>query len=373
MGTPAAARPEPATANGSSREQGRLRLRQLDACLEHLEAAHERGALTVPVAIASAIARYVPAVVPGMRIATAIELVMRWQEPYLAHSWASGSRPTPSSRTRGGDAARSDIPRSESRQGAAVLETTDREEAVPPAEAGVTGIDENGARDLTERIRAAAHNARRLCMLLVEAHERHAWSALGYPTWSEYIGAEFRLSRSRSYELLDHGRVLQALESATGLSGIPDISAYAATQIKPHLAEVVEAIRVGSVGLTSQGIALVADQVVREVRLRHSAERGGRRAVARSEVSSGDWRASHPEGANDRDAEAGSQSGVDLLRLYEAVNILAGMPSVRSTLLLIPMCDAHHLDRLHEACRWLSEFARAWQPAALVPAATSHG
>jgi len=301
---------DPESSRAFSRDHVRLRIRQLDACLERLEGAHERGAVTLSGALTLTIGRYVPGLVPGMTITHAIDLVMREQEPHLACSGAvrpgdrrEPARPTPPD---------------------------------PPAVNGgrVTAIDENAARQLTERIRAAAHTAHRLCSLLVEAHERRAWVALGYPTWSEYIRTEFRLSRSRSYELLEHGRVVRDLESATGLSGIPDISPHAAAQIKPHLDEVVQAIRARCRGLPPEGIARVADQVVREVRARHSIDRTDRRAL--------------------------EACGIDLSRLYHAVHTLALMPEVGTLLPVIPPGDAHRLDGLDRACSWLTELARAW-------------
>lgn len=294
-----------------SRDQVRPRIRQLDACLERLEGAHERGAVTLSGALALTLGRHVPGLVPGMTITHAIELVMREQEPLLASSAAA------------------ELDR---RRAPALF-------PVPPGSPLVDdrprpAIDEHGARDLTERIRAAAHTAHRLCSLLVEAHERRAWVALGYSTWSEYVRTEFRLSRSRSYELLEHGRVVRALESATGLSGIPDISPYAAAQIKPHLDEVVQAIRARCRGLPPEGIARVADQVVREVRTR-SIERTDRRALE-------------------------ARCGVDLSRLYDAVHTLALIPDVGTLLGFIPPGDAHRLDGLDRACSRLTELARAW-------------
>jgi hypothetical protein len=312
------ARAEPAPSRANPREQVRRRLHQLDACLEQLEEAHERGALTVPVPLALVIGRYVPAVVPGMTITQALELVMREQEPQLAC----------------GRIAPSAAP------------SVERAGSTAPVEGLLTEIDETDARDLTERIRAAACTANRVCSLLVEAHERRAWSALGYLTWSDYIRAEFRLSRSRSYELLDHGRVLRELEAATGLSGIPDISAYAAAQIKPYLAEVTAAIRARAAGLSPEGIARVAEQVVQEARSGHVAVRGHRRTP----------------GLSAQDAGVEAPRDIDISRLYDAVDTLAHMPAAASTLTVIPPGDAHRLEGLHDACHWLLDFARAWHP-----------
>ncbi len=64
------------------------------------------------------------------------------------------------------------------------------------------------ARALTDRIRGTVTAA---WVLLLEAYERGAWAALGYGRWEDYVAAEFHLSRSRSYQLLDLGRVAREL------------------------------------------------------------------------------------------------------------------------------------------------------------------
>jgi hypothetical protein len=61
----------------------RAYLRRLDDCLELLEAAHEEGLIGVSSALAEVVSPRVPTVVPGMRIAEAIEEVLRYQEPYM--------------------------------------------------------------------------------------------------------------------------------------------------------------------------------------------------------------------------------------------------------------------------------------------------
>lgn len=91
------------------------------------------------------------------------------------------------------------------------------------------------ARRLTDEIRGAAE---RVWSLLLEAHERQAWMALGYSTWADYVKAEFNMSRSRSYQMLDQGRVIKAIEEVTGVSTNVDISEAAARDLKPRLEEV---------------------------------------------------------------------------------------------------------------------------------------
>ncbi len=90
---------------------------------------------------------------------------------------------------------------------------------------------------LTDRIRESAEQT---WSLLVEAHEGRAWSALGYGTWAEYVGAEFGMSRSRSYQLIDQAVVIRELGA---VSTDVDITEADARRIKPVLPEVRDELR----------------------------------------------------------------------------------------------------------------------------------
>lgn len=104
-----------------------------------------------------------------------------------------------------------------------------------------TQMDKADATALTQRIRTAVDG---LGDMLLEAHDNKAWKALGYVTWEAYVEAEFDMSRQHSYRLLDQGRVVKAIEDATGiLSPSGDISEAAARDIKPDLQAVTGEIR----------------------------------------------------------------------------------------------------------------------------------
>ena len=97
---------------------------------------------------------------------------------------------------------------------------------------------EQAAR-LTERIKSSIDN---LWELIVEAHDGQAWKALGYESWRGYITTEFKMSYSRSYQLLNQGKVIKALANATPESTTVDISEREARRIKPRLQKVTEAV-----------------------------------------------------------------------------------------------------------------------------------
>ncbi|MER8979274.1 hypothetical protein [Mesorhizobium sp. M0870] len=97
------------------------------------------------------------------------------------------------------------------------------------------------AKKLTDRIRAAVDD---LWALLLEAHERKAWTALGHATWEAYVKAEFGMTRQRSYQILDQGRVIEAVRDVTGnLSNAFDISARDTAAVKGDLPAVTREIK----------------------------------------------------------------------------------------------------------------------------------
>jgi hypothetical protein len=274
----------------SSREHDRESLRRLDSCLNQLEDAHERDQTEVSEFVAARVRAYVPAVRAGMPIPEAINLVLREQQQHLIG---------------------------------------DPEDAIDP-------LDEADARALTEQIK---HATRQVCMLLYEAHRGRAWLALGYATWDQYVQSELGLSRTRSYELLDQGKVLRAVMAAAGISGIPDISAYAAGQIKPYLPELIETVRERAAGLPEQLALVVVVQVVRERRMLIAQER--RRVEA------------FPL--------AVEPYSVGLLRLQEAIARLTDMPPVDDVIARVDEREADRLVGLDQAVSWLTQFAEKWQ------------
>jgi hypothetical protein len=178
----------------------RDRRRMLDACLSALEDESEQGQRYVSSDLASLVRRAMPGIRAGDVIREAIELVFREQERTCR-----------------------------------VLQAA----VIVPAVKQPETLRRDEARALTEQIKAGLHAT---TLLLLEAHSKHVWQVLGYSTWEDYVKREFNFSRSRSYQLLDHGRVLRVLMASAKLTSVPDISAYAAAQILPRLDEVATAV-----------------------------------------------------------------------------------------------------------------------------------
>ncbi|MFY1576160.1 hypothetical protein ACN26Z_14860 [Verrucosispora sp. WMMD703] len=80
--------------------------------------------------------------------------------------------------------------------------------------------------------------------LLMEAHERRVWRALGYNTWEAYVRDRFDMARRTSYQVLDQARVIRAIEEATeDVRHGAQITERQTRDIKPILGEVVQTIR----------------------------------------------------------------------------------------------------------------------------------
>lgn len=83
------------------------------------------------------------------------------------------------------------------------------------------------ARVLTDEVVA---DAERLDEKVLRLYEGGAHLALGYSSWHAYATAELQLGKTRSYELLDHGRITRQIAD----SGIPE---------RPNAGQAVELLR----------------------------------------------------------------------------------------------------------------------------------
>lgn len=139
----------------------------------------------------------------------------------------------------------------------------------------VRELSRDQAVRLTQRIRDAAEET---WALLMEAHEGRAWNAMGYGTWADYVGSEFGISRSRSYQLIDQAAVVRALEGAVSTDVDISEADERTPRITPSLAVspaslapagLVEAGESGGVGpvddsiASGSGVATVASSATR--------------------------------------------------------------------------------------------------------------
>jgi hypothetical protein len=134
---------------------------------------------------------------------------------------------------------------------------------------------ESEARALTDSIKESAEQT---WALLYEAHERQAWSVLGYSTWASYVEAEFGMSKNYANRLVNQADVIYAIEAATGVVPSGTTLTEAETRdLKPVLSEVTDAIREAVTDAEPEEAAEIARDVVNTVRKRVVAQRSERK------------------------------------------------------------------------------------------------
>ncbi len=105
-----------------------------------------------------------------------------------------------------------------------------------------TQLTKAEASSLTERIRGHIDAA---WADITKAYEGKAWKALGYSSWGDYVKAEFDMSRRRSYQLIDQGRVIGAIAEAAGesVNHGTQITERVAREIKDDIPAITAEIR----------------------------------------------------------------------------------------------------------------------------------
>jgi hypothetical protein len=312
----------------------------LDAQLHVLEDGCERGEDTVSAHLKRLLGPGLHGIEVGTPIIEALEIVFQEQESLLARRSGSLSRNAGSDK-RGAD------PKVPSRGShSTVTEHAANGTSKRPDESN-TPLDVPGAEILTQRIKTEVNQ---VFLLLAEAHDRRAWAALGYASWDQYVRLEFGYSRSRSYEFLDQARVIQAIQAATGAATIPDLSAFAARQIKPYLHEVISEIRDR---IKTDAPDDISNRIINEVVAR-------KRALSRTKSDAPVWQGPLDQpspGTTDlQQASHRSRaaiSAIDHRKLFAAVDYLAGLPLPSDDLVEAAGIEPDPIGSLRRAIGWL--------------------
>jgi hypothetical protein len=330
--------------------QRRQRLRLIDACLAELEDAHERDEVMVSPTLAARLRPFLGGIEAGARIADMIDSALREQQQYL-------TGPAVSSRQRGSSA----------RSASSCLHhrVTDNRTREPGRSPRVTcaQLDPRQARDLTERIKVGLEH---VSTLLLHAHDGRAWTALGYSTWGEYVTREFRFTKQRSFQLLDHARFVRALEDAAGRSTAVDLPERVSRDLKPYREEVVEAVRTRASLTPEDSLPAVVRSVVGEQRRRVLQLRSNRAERPSSPPPPGRHSASSAADPRADHAVAGVDIPTLVSRLCDAIDTLAHMPPPTEVVDVLQSGVGDRLVRVGEAARWLTSFASAWDRATSV-------
>lgn len=225
------------------------------------------------------------------------------------------------------------------------------------AEVVTDDLTADEARALTDRIKGAAEQ---LWALLLEAHERHAWTALGYPRWEDYVRAEFDMGRTYAHYLLDQGRVIRQLTAAAGAFTPVNVTEAEARDIKPALRDVTQRVQERVMrareAATPPGVETpftlapaVVEEVVREVVEEVRAEV---RQKQQDRAAIEELNALAPPGF---DAKADEHRMLTISGLFDALDEIKRLPAPGDFLPLVPDYSRFHFDDIAPAITWLSE------------------
>lgn len=247
---------------------------------------------------------------------------------------------------------------------------------------GTDPLDENQAKELTEYIRSTSNV---LYVLIERAHSGKAHTALGYKTFEEYVRAEFDISRSRAYQLLNQSRVISELESALPEGTPVHITEAAARDLKHALDDLVPEIRERTADLSPDVAGEVLEEMVanyREEKLRAKEEADLDDDFDDEEggyTGSGDG--TYQGGDDDEDLDLDDSDLDDILAfdddpeevrknyklVYElyasltAISSLSSAPDVQKLIDIIPPERRFQIDEsLPKSLEWMTNFAEVW-------------
>jgi hypothetical protein len=292
-------------------------LGDLDAALSVLEDALEREELAVSPKVAAAVNQRSSesGIVAGMATTAALDLIFQQQERRLTVVRDGATRPL--------------------RQEKNAMKATPTNTNPP--------LTEVEARSLTARIKT---EIKQVCLLLLEAHDRSAWKALGYRSWATYVHAEFGYSRSRSYELLDQARVVQTLDAAIHPEASPFISAHMASLLKPFVSQIIGQIhREAEPSRNPDYIRDIIQATLTEAKQRQLT---GSATETPIDGSGGDLPDRDPSQVID----------VDQLMLF--LGYIADLPSPSDCGIASNVGSQHCLEVLSAAMSWLSDVRSLW-------------
>lgn len=320
--------------------QSRSVMRVLDDSLQRLEDAMENGERRVSPRLAQSLGSSVITIAAGTPISAAMEAVFREQEALL------GQRTARVGEGAGRFAAREQHGRDAGSDSTGAGASELRQPALPP-------LSLREAQVLTARIKSEMNQA---CLLLAEAHDRRAWKVLGHKTWEHYVRKEIGYSRSRSYEILDQAKAIRSIQAAVGTTKVPEISAYAARQIKPYLPELSNEIRKAIDDAPSQDpeqCMAIVNEVIATARFRGGRQRPSQPAVPSAQVT----------------------ASLESDRLFSTIRYLAQLGPPSPQLVSAVTGDADWIRATRTAIAWLQQLAsrldtrQAFPPAKLLASA----
>jgi hypothetical protein len=248
---------------------------------------------------------------------------------------------------------------------------------------GTDPLDANQAKELTEYIRSTSNV---LYVLIERAHSGKAHTALGYKTFEEYVRAEFDISRSRAYQLLNQSRVISELESALPEGTPVHITEAAARDLKHALDDLVPEIRERTADLSPDVAGEVLEEMVanyreEKLRAREEAEEEDLEDDEPAYTGTGDgtYQGGYDEDEEDLDLDDSDLDDIlafdddpeevrknyklvyELYASLTAISSLSSAPDVQKLIDIIPPERRFQIDdSLPKSLEWMTNFAEVW-------------
>ena len=245
-------------------------------------------------------------------------------------------------------------------------------------------MSEGKAREITDAIKAAATAT---YVLLEQAHSGKAHKALGYATWADYVQAEFSISASRSYQLLDLSKTIQLLEEVSPEGTVIKLTEAQARDIKRELPKITEQVRNETDGLDPEEAGEAVDRIIEDIREQKKADEAAiqerERGLSEAEQdgyhrgleAAGDSiLAQNPEGSaasGGNYGEVPDDDGLEVLspqdkvNLYNFLNVLSGLtalPDPEEFISVVPAGREEEIsNQLNEASSWINRFSNLWE------------
>lgn len=130
-------------------------------------------------------------------------------------------------------------------------------------------MTKDAARELTDQIKATATAT---YVLVHRAHELKCWMALGYKSWEDYVITEFDMSKSRSYQLINQAKVVEAIQEV-----VPDgtdilLTEAQARDVEKALPRITDRIKSKTEGQSPDEAAKTVQDVVEDERKQQKKE-----------------------------------------------------------------------------------------------------
>jgi len=138
--------------------------------------------------------------------------------------------------------------------GQEVIETIDL--SLPP-------LTVEQSKDITERIRTTTNV---LYLLIKRAHAGKAHKALGYDNFEAYVNAEFNMSRSYAYKLLNQANIIAAIEEKAPEGTQIHVGDATARSLKKVLPELLSEVEEKTAGLSADEAGDVIEDVINNMR-----------------------------------------------------------------------------------------------------------